>query len=117
MEMDEDAGAPAAITYAYRPSLLGAPWEFRLHADTLEWRMAARSGRIPYHAVRRVRLSFKPATLQGHRFVTELWSADAPKLTIVSTSWRGLMEQAAQDAAYAGFVRALHRRLAAAGSP
>jgi hypothetical protein len=78
--------------------------------------MGGRSGRVPYRSIRRVRLSFKPATMQGHRFAAELWSADAPKLTIVSTSWRGLFEQAAQDAAYAGFVRDLHRRLSAAGS-
>jgi hypothetical protein len=113
--MDEDASS-AAVAYAYKPSLMGAASEFRLHADALEWRIGPRSGRVPYHAIRRVRLSFKPATMQGHRFVTELWAADAPKLAIVSTSWRGLMEQAAQDAAYGGFVRELHRRLAAAGS-
>jgi hypothetical protein len=122
--MHEDAGPATSTTYAYKPSLMGAPSEFRLHADALEWHIGARSGRVPYHAIRRVRLSFKPATMQGRRFVTELWPADAPKLSIVSTTWRGLMEQAAQDAAYGSFVRELHRRLAAgsaaafdAGSP
>jgi hypothetical protein len=116
MRQDTSSNAAADLAYSYKPSLMGAPYEFRLHPDALEWRLGPRAGRVPYRAIRRVRLSFQPATMQGRRFVTELWAADAPKLAIVSTSWRGLAEQAAQDTAYAGFVRELHRRLAAAGS-
>jgi hypothetical protein len=58
-----------------------------------------------------VRLSFRPMTMQMRRFVTEIWPADGPKLTIASTSWRSLVEQSAKDEAYGAFIRELHRRL------
>jgi hypothetical protein len=101
--------------YTHKPSLMGAPWEFRLGEDGLAWRMGWREGRIPYRSIRRVRLSFRPVTMQSRRFLTEVWSAGGPKLTIASTSWRSIFEQVAQDAAYGAFVRALHTRIAAAG--
>jgi hypothetical protein len=53
--------------------------------------------------------------MQGHRFVTEIWSPDHPKIQIVSASWRSLVEQERFDRGYAEFVTELHRRLAAAG--
>jgi hypothetical protein len=63
-----------------------------------------------------VRLLFRPMTMQSHRFLTEIWSRDAPKLTIASTSCRSMLEQQRQDAAYRNFVTALHRRIGAAGN-
>ena len=74
-------------------------------------------GRIRYDRVRAVRLSYRPVTMQSHRFITEIWSADNPKIQIVSVSWRSIMEQQRLDAAYAAFITELHRRLAAAGAP
>ena len=116
--MDTEAGADADgdPAYLYRPSLIGAGWEFRLRPDALEWRMGRHHGRVPYAGVVRVRLSFRPQTMQARRFVTEVWPAGGPKLTIASASWRGMLEQATQDAAYGAFVRELHARLAAAGA-
>jgi hypothetical protein len=110
------AGQEEVVTYAYKPSLMGAAWELSLEPDALAWRCGFRDGRIPYGRITRVRLSFRPVTMQSRRFVTEIWWADGPRLVIASSSWRSLVEQEAQDRPYGTFVRALHRRLAAAGT-
>ena len=102
--------------YIHKPSLMGAPWELHLRPDALEWRTGRHQGRIPYARVRRVRLSFRPVTMQMRRFVAEVWSEAGPRLSIASTSWRSMVEQEAQDQAYGAFVRELHRRIAAAGA-
>ena len=108
---------PAADpVYIHKPSLMGAPWELRLRPEALEWRTGRHEGRIPYARVTRVRLSFRPVTMQTRRFVAEVWSAGGPRLSIASTSWRSMVEQAAQDQAYGAFMRELHRRIAAAGA-
>src|SRR5262245_490260 len=100
--------------YAYKPSLLGAPWEFRLAHDALEWRMGRHQGRTPYGRISRVRLSYRPVTMQTRRFLAEIWPADGPKLSIASASWKSIVEQEAKDQAYGAFIRELHQRLAAA---
>jgi hypothetical protein len=110
-----DAAASGAVSYTYKPSLMGAPFEFRLADDSLEWRKGRHADRVPYDRIRRVRLSFRPVTLQTHRFQAEIWPTAGPKLLIASTSWRSMVEQERQDAAYAAFVAELHRRIAAQG--
>jgi hypothetical protein len=107
----------AADTYSYKPSLLGAPWLFHLAPDALEWQVGRHSGRLRYERITRVSLSFKPATLQSFRFVCEIRSPDAPKLSIVSTTWKSVFEQGRNDDGYTAFVRALHRRLLEARTP
>ena len=102
--------------YIHKPSLMGAPWELHLRPDALEWRTGRHEGRIAYARVTRVRLSFRPVTMQTRRFLAEVWSAGGPRLSIASTSWRSMVEQAAQDQAYGAFMRELHRRIAAAGA-
>lgn len=109
-------GGGDAVTYAYRPSVLGAPMEFRLAGDILEWRAGAKTGRVMLRDVRMVRMSYKPATMQSHRFVTEIWADRAPRLDIVSTSWKSMVEQARLDAQYAAFISDLHRRIARTGA-
>ena len=103
-------------SYAYKAGLMSAPWEFSLTAKGLAWQLGRRSGLIRYDQVRRVRLSFRPSSLQSYRFLTEIWSPEHPKIQIYSASFRSLMEQQRQDAAYSAFVTELHKRLAAAGS-
>jgi len=105
------------LAYAYRPSLLGAPMEFRLTGDAIAWSSGQRSGEVPLRNARLVRMSFKPATMQPHRFVTELWADGAPRLEIVSSSWKSLTEQERLDARYTAFVTELHRRIALAAAP
>lgn len=111
-----DAAAHSGPVYGYKPNLMGAPWVFALTDAGIEWEYGRRTGLLPYDKVRRVRMSFRPATLQTQRFMTEIWGEDSPKLQISSTTFRGLVEQARQDADYVPFVAELHRRLAAAGS-
>ena len=103
------------LAYAFKPSLMGAPNEFRLTSEALEWRRGASAGRVPYERIRRVRLGFRPMTMQNYRFLTEVWSADGAKLQIASTSWKSLVEHERLDAGYRDFVTELCRRIGAAG--
>jgi hypothetical protein len=109
------AGDPFA--YAYRPSLLGAAWEFRLAGDGIDWAAGRKGGHIPFRAVRRLRMSFRPANMQSHRFMTEPWADGAPKLEILSSSWKSMVEQERLDGRYTAFVAELHRRVALAAAP
>jgi hypothetical protein len=105
----------AEFSYAYKSSLVGAPLEFQLAPDALEWRKGGIAGRTPYGSVRRIRLSFRPMTMQNYRFVTEVWPDSGPKLQIASTSWKSLVEHHGLDAEYRAFVSELSRRVGAAG--
>ncbi len=115
----DPAGAPenGDLTYSYRPSLLGAPWVFTLTDRGMDWTAGSRSGRVRYRDVRRLRLSFKPASMQTHRFLTEIWAEGAPKLQIVSASWKSMVEQERRDGPYAAFVTGLHARVAREHGP
>lgn len=120
--MDDATGnevlPPAAdddLTYSFKPSMMGGMCAFRLAPDGLYWQVGRQSGHMPYRAIRRIRLSFKPVSLATYRFITEIWSDLAPKLTVASTSWRSIVEQERHDALYAAFVRELNRRIARAG--
>jgi hypothetical protein len=103
--------------YTYRPSLLGAPWSFRLTPTGLAWEAGRKSGLVPYRDVRRLRLSFRPISMQTQRYQTEIWAERAPKLAIISSSWKSMVEQERLDKSYSAFVTALHRRLAACDAP
>jgi hypothetical protein len=102
--------------YVYKPSMLGAPWEFALRERGIEWRIGRHGGTTAYDRIRRVRLSFRPMTMQSYRFLAEIWPADGPKLRIASSSWRNLVEQQRHDAEYSTFIRELHHRLGRAGA-
>ena len=105
--------APSDIRYAYRPSLLGAGWEFSLGTHGLDWTRGEKSGHVPYANIRRIRLSYRPMSMQTHRFVTEIVGEGAPFLRIISTSWKSLVEQERLDRSYSDFIVELHRRVAA----
>ncbi len=49
--------------------------------------------------ITRIRMSFRPVTMQSYRFLTEIWSDRNPKLPIVSSSWKSLTEQERMDEA------------------
>jgi hypothetical protein len=116
MQDGTDATEPDAPAYAYKPSLMGAPWEFRLAPDAIEWQIGRYQGRTAYARIARVRLSFRPVTMQARRFVTEIWPVDGPRLSIASSSWKSILEQEGRDQAYGAFIRELHRRIAASGA-
>lgn len=103
-------------SYSFKAAAFGAPWEFELRPEGLKWSTGRRSGLLGYDKIKRVRLSYRPVTMQSHRFLTEIWSEEMPKIQIASTSWRGIVEQTRQDEAYSTFIVALHRQLAVAGS-
>ncbi len=104
-------------TYSYKPSLIGGAWGFQAHEDALHWNSGSGSGRIPYEDIKRVRLSYRPRSMQRHRFLAELWTHNGPKVTILSTSWKSMTELERLDAQYRDFVLALHRHLAARMRP
>lgn len=110
---ETDTSSP---TYSFRPSLLGAPREFKLTDGHIEWSAGGRTGRIPFGKVRRVRMSFRPVSMQSQRFRTEVWAEDAPKLVILSSSWKSMVEQERLDRPYSTFVAELHRRLGQAAA-
>lgn len=102
--------------YVHKPSLMGAAWELRLRPDALEWRVGRHQGHIAYGRIARIRLSYRPVTMQPQRFVTDIWPAGGARLSIASTTWRSVIEQERQDQAYGSFIRELHRRVARAGA-
>jgi hypothetical protein len=69
-----------------------------------------------YADLRRLRLSFRPVSMQGDRFLAEIWPAAGPKIQLASSSWKSIVEQERLDRPYAAFITELHWRLAAAGS-
>jgi hypothetical protein len=113
----EPAGGESDPAYAYRASVLGAPFEFQLTGGAIVWNAGRRSGRVPYRRVRRVRMSYRPASMQSHRFLTEIWAEDFPKFKILSCSWKSMVELERLDGPYTAFVGELHRRLVEAGAP
>lgn len=114
----EPAGAAGNdVAYAYRPSLLGAAWQFKLTDQGLEWAAGSKSGRIAFRNIRRLRMSFRPVSMQTQRYMTEIWAEGAPKLDIVSSSWKSLVEQERLDKSYSAFVAELHRRLLQEAAP
>ncbi len=115
-DMDQDEAAATDPVYGFKPSLMGAICRFTLRADAMDWEIGRHSGSLRYDRVTAIRLSYRPVTMQSHRFVTEIWSTDTPKIQIFSVSWRSMLEQERLDQAYSTFVAELHRRLAAAGT-
>jgi len=105
------------LVYTYRPSLMGAPWQFKLDELGIAWSVGGHSGRVAFRDVRRVRMSYKPVSMQPTRFLTELWADGAPKLEIVSSTWKSMIQQERLDDAYSAFIRELHRRLARTAAP
>jgi hypothetical protein len=110
----EAASDIANPSYAYKSSVMGAPFEFILTPDAIEWQKGPRRGRAPYGRIRRIRLGFRPMTMQNYRFLAEVWVADGPKLMVASSSWKSLFEQERLDAPYRAFVGELARRVGAA---
>jgi hypothetical protein len=106
----------AAVEYAYKASLIGAAHRFELTDDGLHWRVGGRSGVWPYAAISKVRLSFRPVSMQARRFRADIECADLGRIALLSTSWQTSALMAPQDRDYRTFIIELHRRMAASGS-
>jgi hypothetical protein len=115
MTIDLSHEAAADVRYAYKASLIGAAYQFDLTRGGLSWRVAGKSGVWPYAAISRVRLSYRPVSMQSHRFRADIENADA-RIVILSTSWQTASLMAPQDRDYRVFMTELHRRMAAAAS-
>ena len=66
------ADGDVALSYSYRPSLLGAEWNLTLAPDGLVWSAGARSGVMRYEAISRLRMAYHPVSMQTTRFMTEI---------------------------------------------
>jgi hypothetical protein len=105
-----------AIRYAYKASLIGAAHQFELTDQGLSWRIAGKSGVWPYAAISAIRLSYRPVSMQSHRFRADIENADGGRIAILSTTWQTAALMAPQDRDYRAFIIQLHRRMAEARS-
>jgi hypothetical protein len=106
----------AAVSYAYRASLIGAAHRFELTDEGLSWHIAGKSGVWPYAAIAGVRLSYRPVSMQSRRFRADIDGRDRGRIGLLSTSWQTSVLMSPQDQDYRAFIVALHRRMAQAGS-
>ncbi len=102
-------------SYAYKASLIGAAHRFELTEQGLSWRFAGRSGLWPYADISAIRLSYRPVSMQAHRFRADIRNRSGARLPILSTSWQTAALMAPQDSGYRAFIVELHARLAQAG--
>jgi hypothetical protein len=116
MPPDLSNEAAGAIRYAYKASLIGAAYQFELTGQGLSWRVAGRSGMWPYADIATVRLSYRPVSMQSHRFRADIRNIAGARIAILSTSWQTAALMAPQDHGYRAFMRELHARMAKAGS-
>jgi len=106
----------APISYAYKASLIGAAHRFELTDTALSWHLAGRSGVWQYADIAALRLSFRPVSMQAHRFRADIRHVDGGRISILSTSWQTAALMAPQDEGFRVFIRALHARMKQAGS-
>jgi hypothetical protein len=112
----ESATEAPAIRYAYKASLIGAAHQFELTEEGFGWRLAGRSSVWPYSDIAAIRLSYRPVSMQQHRFRTDIRHSSGARLWILSTSWQTAALMAPQDNDYRTFIIELHRRMQKAGS-
>jgi hypothetical protein len=106
----------AGPSYAYKASLIGAAHRFELTEQGLMWRVAGRSGVWPYPDIAMIRLSYRPVSMQSHRFRADIGNVNGGRIAIISTSWQTAALMAPQDRAYRAFVEELHARMAKVAS-
>ena len=110
------AEAASATSYAYRASLIGSAHRFELTDEGLSWHIAGRSGFWRYDEISAIRLSFRPVSMQQHRFRADVSRAGGGRIAILSTSWQTAALMAPQDSGFRDFLVELHARMAKAGS-
>jgi hypothetical protein len=115
MQVSDEQGA-SVTSYAYKASLIRSAHRFELTDEGLSWRIAGRSGVWRYDEISAVRLSFRPVSMQQHRFRADVSRAGGGRIAILSTSWQTAALMAPQDSGFRDFVIELHARMAEAGS-
>lgn len=115
--MQVSDGQGGSITsYAYKASLIGSAHRFELTDEGLSWRIAGRSGVWRYDEISAIRLSFRPVSMQQHRFRADVSRSGGGRIAILSTSWQTAALMAPQDSGFRNFLVELHARMAKAGS-
>lgn len=113
---DLEAEAAAVTSYAYKASLIGSAHRFDLTEQGLSWRSRGRTSLWPYDEISAIRLSFRPVSMQQHRFRADVGHISGRSIAILSTSWQTAALMAPQDNGFRAFIVALHARMAKAGS-
>jgi hypothetical protein len=106
------SGHGAATRYAYKASLIGAAHQFELTDQGLSWQVGGKSGVWPYAGISAIRLSYRPVSMQAHRFRADIERADGQRIAIFSTSRQTIALMAPQDQDYRAFITLLHERMA-----
>lgn len=104
---------PSPIRYSFRASLHRAPWTLELADAGLTWQAGRRGGVIPYDQIAQIRLSYRPVSMQRHRFRMDIVTRERRTVKVFSTSTISLMRVEPQNEAYRDFVAALHARVGA----
>lgn len=102
--------------YAFKASLIGSAHEFELTDRGLSWKISGRTGVWLYRDIAAVRMSYRPSSMQAHRFRADIWNKEGGRIRIVSTNWQTVSLMTPQDNGYRAFIEALHARMKAAGS-
>jgi hypothetical protein len=111
-----EARPVSATSYAYKASLIGSAHRFELTDEGLSWHIAGRSGLWRYDEISAIRLSFRPVSMQQHRFRADVSRSGGGRIAILSTSWQTAALMAPQDNGFRSFIVELHARMAKAGS-
>jgi hypothetical protein len=111
-----DAQGATVTSYAYKASLIGSAHRFELTEVGLAWLIAGRSGVWRYDEISAIRLSFRPVSMQQHRFRADVSRTGGGRIAILSTSWQTAALMEPQDSGFRGFLVELHARMAKAGS-
>src|SRR3569833_4238816 len=101
---DSGAEAAASASYAYKASLIGAAHRFELTEQGLSWHIAGRSSVWRYDEISAIRLSFRPVSMQQHRFRADVSRAGGGRIAILSTSWQTAALMAPQDSGFRDFL-------------
>src|SRR6266700_4208233 len=78
--MTADQSNEDATTYAYKASLIGSAHRFELTDAGLSWHIAGRSGVWRYDEISTIRLSFRPVSMQQHRFRADVSRAGGGRI-------------------------------------
>jgi hypothetical protein len=111
-----EAPPASATSYAYKASLIGSAHRFELTDEGLSWRIGGRTSLWRYDEISAIRLSFRPVSMQQHRFRADVRRTGGGRIAILSTSWQTAALMAPQDNGFRAFIVELHARMAKAGS-
>lgn len=110
---DRDDTGP--VRYSYKPSLVGAPYDFELTEQGLSYRAGFRTDEWPYRDISEIRLTYRPVSMLAHRFRADIRNRAGKKLTVISATWSSIVTLSPQNDAYCAFMRELLRRVAVEG--